>query len=233
MTAQPIRKCTSPRNSAQATAHLLLEIGAVSARPQEPYKLTSGRLSPVYVDCRRIISFPAARDEIMDHTVKLIEHAVEPGSIHMVAGGETAGIPFAAWIAQRMNLPMLYVRKEPKGFGRMAQIEGHMEEGARVLLVEDLATDGGSKIHFVNALREAGAEVCDAFVVFHYGIFPESTESLLQMGVRLLGLTTWWDVLEAAQETGAFDEATATEVRTFLEDPDGWSQDREQGHQQE
>ncbi len=227
MTAQPIRKCTSPRNSAQATAHLLLKIGAVNARPQEPYKLTSGRLSPVYVDCRRIISFPAERDEIMDRAVKLIEHAVEPGSIHMVAGGETAGIPFAAWIAERMNLPMLYVRKEPKGFGRMAQIEGHMEEGARVLLVEDLATDGGSKIHFVNALRDAGAQVTDAFVVFHYGIFPESTESLLQMGVRLLGLTTWWDVLEAAQETGAFDEATATEVRAFLEDPQGWSQKRE------
>jgi len=227
MTAQPIRKCTSPRNSAQATARLLLKIGAVNARPQEPYKLTSGRLSPVYVDCRRIISFPAERDEIMDRAVKLIEHAVEPGSIHMVAGGETAGIPFAAWIAERMNLPMLYVRKEPKGFGRMAQIEGHMEEGARVLLVEDLATDGGSKIHFVNALRDAGAQVTDAFVVFHYGIFPESTESLLQMGVRLLGLTTWWDVLEAAQETGAFDEATATEVRAFLEDPQGWSQKRE------
>ena len=233
MIAQPVRKCTSHRNSAQATARLLLDIGAVSARPQEPYKLTSGRLSPVYVDCRRIISFPIARDEIMGLAVKFIEHAVEPGSINMVAGGETAGIPFAAWIAQRMNLPMLYVRKEPKGFGRMAQIEGHMEEGVRVLLVEDLATDGGSKIHFVNALREGGAEVCDAFVVFHYGIFPESTESLLKMGVRLLGLTTWWDVLEAAQETGAFDEATVTDVRTFLEDPQSWSQDREQSCEQE
>jgi orotate phosphoribosyltransferase len=233
MTAQPVRKCTSPRASAQTTARLLLSIGAVNARPQEPYKLTSGRLSPVYVDCRRIISFPTARDEIMDLAVKFIKHAVEPGSIDMVAGGETAGIPFAAWIAQRMDLPMLYVRKEPKGFGRMAQIEGHMEEGVRVLLVEDLATDGGSKIHFVNALREGGAEVCDAFVVFHYGIFPESTESLLKMGVRLLGLTTWWDVLEAAQETGAFDEATVTDVRTFLEDPQSWSQDREQSCKQE
>jgi orotate phosphoribosyltransferase len=159
--------------------------------------------------------------------VKLIKHAVEPEKIDMVAGGETAGIPFAAWIAQRMNLPMLYVRKEPKGFGRLAQIEGHMEEGARVLLVEDLATDGGSKIHFVNALREAGAEVFDAFVVFHYGIFPESTDSLLKIGVRLLELTTWWDIMEAAEETRVFDEATATEVRSFLEDPDGWSQDRE------
>ena len=229
MTAQLIRKCTNHRNSAQVTARLLLEFGAVNARPQEPYKLTSGRLSPVYVDCRRIISFPAARDEIMDRAVKLIEHAVAPGTVDMVAGGETAGIPFAAWIAQRMNLPMLYVRKEPKGFGRMAQIEGHMEEGARVLLVEDLATDGGSKIHFVNALRQAGAEVSDAFVIFHCGIFPESTDSLLKMGVRLLELTTWWDVLEVARETGVFDEATAAEVRAFLEDPEGWPQGREQG----
>ena len=101
-----------------------------------------------------------------------------------VAGGETAGIPFAAWIAERLGLPMLYVRKQPKGFGRDAQIEGALAEGARVLLVEDLTTDGGSKIRFAEALRTAGAEVAHTFVVFYYGIFPQAIDTLARHGLR-------------------------------------------------
>ena len=101
-----------------------------------------------------------------------------------VAGGETAGIPFAAWIAERLGLPMLYVRKQPKGFGRDAQIEGALAEGARVLLVEDLTTDGGSKIRFAEALRTAGAEVAHTFVVFYYGIFPQAIDTLGRHGLR-------------------------------------------------
>src|SRR5690606_33840608 len=116
-------------------------------------------------------------------------------------GGETAGIPFAAWLSERLALPMVYVRKKPKGFGRNAQIEGTFPEGARVLLVEDLATDGGSKLAFIEALRTAGAEVAHCFVVFHYGIFPQSTASLAAQGVALHGLATWWDVLAVAEET--------------------------------
>ena len=133
----------------------------------------------------------------------------------MVAGGETAGIPFAAWIAERLSLPMCYVRKAPKGFGRMAQIEGDLREGARVLLVEDLATDAGSKINFCNALRQAGAEVHDTLVVFHYGILPQSVERLREIGVRLHGLATWWDAIEAAEARGYFPPPVAAEVRRF------------------
>ena len=94
---------------------------------------------------------------------------------------------------------MLYVRKKPKGFGRGAQIEGDMKPGCRCLLVEDLATDGGSKVNFVNAIREAEGQVKDAFVVFHYGIFPQSVETLAKLGVRLHGLATWRDMLAAAE----------------------------------
>jgi orotate phosphoribosyltransferase len=140
-----------------------------------------------------------------------------------VAGGETAGIPYAAWIADRMGLPMLYVRKKPKGFGRNALIEGNVQPGQRVLLVEDLATDGKSKMHFVNGLRDAGCEVRHCFVVFHYGIFPESTRVLAENGVKLHALCTWWDVLAAAEADGAFDAATLIEVRKFLESPAAWS----------
>ena len=160
------------RDAALTTAKLLLEIKAVNFRPEEPYTLTSGWKSPVYIDCRKIIFFPRARAKICDLAVEKISRHIGYEAIQAVAGGETAGIPFAAWIAERMGTPMAYIRKKPKGFGRDAQIEGVLVDGARTLLVEDLATDGKSKVNFIKALRDAGAVVNDSFVVFHYGIFP-------------------------------------------------------------
>jgi orotate phosphoribosyltransferase len=209
--------------SARVTASILLEIEAVLFRPEKPFVLTSGRVSPVYVDCRRIISFPRARATLMDLAVDMIKREVGTEALDAVAGGETAGIPFAAWIAERLDLPMIYVRKKPKGFGRNAQIEGTIDEGARVLLVEDLATDGGSKLNFVEAIRQAGGEIAHCFVIFHYGIFPQSLAVLAERGIALHGLATWWDVLAVAEEQGALSADAAARVRAFLEDPDGWS----------
>ncbi len=208
--------------AARVTARMLLDIGAVNFRPDEPYTFTSGRLSPVYIDCRKVISFPAARDGVIEQAMTLIIREIGPHNIDAVAGGETAGIPYAAWIADRLDLPMLYVRKAPKGFGRMAQIEGDMPEGWRVLLVEDLATDGGSKLIFINALRKAGARVSDAFVVFHYGIFPESIAALAEKDVRLLALATWHDVLDEARRGKDFPATVLDSIEAFLADPDGW-----------
>jgi orotate phosphoribosyltransferase len=140
-----------------------------------------------------------------------------------IAGGETAGIPFAAWAADRIGLPMQYVRKRPKGFGRNAQIEGEFSEGDRILLMEDLTTDGKSKLNFVNALRAAGAQVAHCFVLFHYDIFKESRSVLLNAGVQLHSLATWWDVLTVAKAAGYFDPDTLAQVDQFLNDPAGWS----------
>jgi orotate phosphoribosyltransferase len=214
---------TAAADAARTTARILLEIEAVHFRPHQPFTLTSGRASPVYIDCRKIISFPRARTKIIDLAVELIEREIGFESLDAIAGGETAGIPFAAWIADRLGLPMVYIRKKPKGFGRGAQIEGAMQPGARCLLVEDLATDGGSKINFVNAIRDGEGQVKDAFVVFHYGIFPQSLESLAKIGVRLHGLATWRDMLAAAEAAGLLDPAGAREVGAFLDDPEGWS----------
>jgi orotate phosphoribosyltransferase len=208
---------------AQITARILLEIEAVLFRPDEPFILTSGRASPVYVDCRKIISFPRARAQLMDFACALIQREAGYESIDCIAGGETAGIPFAAWIAERLGLPMLYVRKKPKGFGRDAQIEGYLPEGSRVLLVEDLATDGGSKLNFVEAIRRAGGEIAHTFVIFHYGIFPEGVAALAEKGVRLHALATWWDALGVAEERGYLSRAQVEEVRSFLQDPETWS----------
>ena len=154
------------RDAALTTARILLEIKAVNFRPEEPYTFTAGWKSPVYIDCRKIIYYPRARARICDLGAEKIGRHVGYETIECVAGGETAGIPFAAWMADRMMAPMAYVRKKPKGFGRNAQIEGDVPVGKQTLLVEDLTTDGGSKIQFANALREAGA-ICDhTFVVF-------------------------------------------------------------------
>ncbi len=206
-----------------AAARILLKTEAVLFRPDEPFIFTSGRASPVYVDCRRLISFPAERNALMDMAVALLASDAGAHAFDAVAGGETAGIPYAAWIADRLNLPMLYVRKKPKGFGRNARIEGTFADGARILLVEDLATDGGSKLSFVEALREAGGDVAHCFVVFHYGIFPESVSSLAARGVRLHALTTWHEVVAAANAAGYFTPEGLAEVRAFLDAPVEWS----------
>jgi orotate phosphoribosyltransferase len=213
----------APGDTARTAAAILLEIEAVLFRPDEPFTLTSGRASPVYVDCRKIISFPRGRAALMDLAVETIKREVGFESLEAVAGGETAGIPFAAWIAERLGLPMLYVRKKPKGFGRNAQIEGSFAAGDRVLLVEDLATDGGSKLNFVDAIRAAGGEIGHCFVIFHYGIFPQSVAALAERGVALHALATWWDVLALAEQRGDLSADQAAQVRGFLEDPEGWS----------
>ncbi len=212
-----------PSETAQVTAGTLLGIQAVLIRPEKPFVLTSGRASPVYVDCRRIISFPRARGQLMDLAVETLRDAAGIDAFDVVAGGETAGIPFAAWIAERLDLPMIYVRKKPTGFGLYARIAGTFEDGARVLLVEDLATDGGSKLNFVEAIRTAGGEVAHCFVIFHYGIFPQSVADLAARGVTLHGLATWWDALAEAEARGYLSAEGLAQVRAFLEDPDGWS----------
>ena len=210
------------RDAALTAARILLEIKAVNFRPEEAYTFTSGWKSPVYIDCRRIIYFPRARAKICDLAVQKIQRHVGYETIETVAGGETAGIPFAAWLSERLALPMLYIRKKPKGFGRMAQIEGEMAENARVLLVEDLASEGTSKINFINAIRAAGGQIAHTFVVFHYGIFPSSVSSLAAEGVLLHGLTTWRDVLELANERGSFTPTQYQAIKSFLDDPEGW-----------
>jgi len=205
------------------TAKWLLDIKAVNFRPEEPYTLTAGWASPVYIDCRWVISFPEARRRIIEMGVEMLKRDADLDGTDLVAGGETAGIPYAAWIAAATDKPMLYVRKKPKGFGRDAQIEGALEEGKKVLLVEDLATDGGSKINFVNALRTAGADVSDIFVVFFYSAFPGATDTLKEAGVALHYLCTWKDVLKVADDGGYFPPEAIAGVRDFLADPTGWS----------
>ena len=210
------------RKAAEDTARHLLNIGAVNFKPEDPYTFTSGRVSPSYIDCRRVIAFPEAREAMTAHAVALIDREIGIDNIDVIAGGETAGIPYAAFVAVALGKPMVYVRKQPKGFGRMAQIEGALDDDARVLLVEDLTTDGGSKVGFIDALREAGATVEHTYVVFHYGIFAEAWETMDKLGVGLQALATWWDVLDAARADSVFSTEQLDSVEEYLGAPDTW-----------
>jgi orotate phosphoribosyltransferase len=198
-------------------------VEAVRFMKDKPFIFTSGWASPVYTDCRRLISFPRVRQALVDFGVATLARDVGFEQFDAVAGGETAGIPFAAWMADRLMLPMQYVRKKAKGFGRNAQIEGHIEEGDRVLLVEDMTTDGRSKVNFCQAIRSAGATVDHVFVFFFYDIFPEGKKILADLGVTLHYLATWWDVLAVAKKSGKFDKARLKEVEKFMKDPAAWS----------
>jgi len=203
---------------------ILLDTKSVLFNAREPFVFTSGRISPVYTDCRRLISFVKEREMLMDMGCEILKAEIGEENIDYVAGGETAGIPYAAFMSERLQKPMLYIRKKPKGFGRMAQIEGHMDENARqnVVLVEDLQTDGGSKKVFIDAVRNAGGTIEHGFVVFHYGIFPASEENMKNMGMTLHALTTWWDILDVARSENYFDSDTLETVESFLNDPEGW-----------
>ena len=208
---------------AELTAKMLLEVDAVHFRTDKPFMFTSGLASPVYIDCRKLISYPRIRNTLMDFSASVVLRDIGFENIDSVIGGETAGIPFAAWLSDKLNLPMHYVRKKPKGFGRDAQIEGNSIDGKKVLLVEDLTTDGGSKIKFCEAIRIAGAEINDTIVLFYYDIFPQSRQTLEKIGLKLHYLATWRDVLAICKEQKYFDQETLKQVESFLDDPVAWS----------
>ena len=206
--------------SAVNLAQRLLQTHSVQVRPSEPFRLTSGRLSPVYVDIRRLISFPEIRTQIIESFAQIARERIGIETIDVIAGGETAGIAYAAFLAQKLDKPMIYVRKEPKNYGKASQIEGVLEPGQRVLLVEDLVTDGGSKLNFARGIKSAGGMVRHCLCVFEY--FSEEAglhrarDTLKEHGIDLYALVTWDDVLRAARAAGALAEDEIAVVLRFL-----------------
>lgn len=208
---------------AELVAKMLWEIKAVHFNSEAPYTFASGMKSPVYIDMRKLISYPRIRSAVMDFAAAKIVADAGFEKFDCVAGGETAGIPFAAFLAERLGLPMIYCRKKPKGHGRNAQIEGHMPEGARVLVIEDLTTAGGSMFTFIDAIRAAGGIVDHGIALFYYGIFSEAEARFANGNVKLHYLSTWRNVLEAARAEKLFDDKTLSEVEAFLDNPLPWS----------
>lgn len=214
---------TRKADIATETARMLIEAKAILFAGNESFTFTSGMKSPVYTDMRKVIAYPRIRTRLIDFAVETIEREIGYAALDVIAGGETAGIPFAAWISDRLALPMQYIRKKPKGFGRNAQIEGEVVDGARALLVEDLATDGGSKVGFIEALRKSGQRCDSTFVFFFYDIFPKARETMAALDVGLHYLVTWRDILAVAKASGYFAAETLREVEAFLDAPLAWS----------
>ena len=204
-------------------AEKLIDIESVKFSFENHFTLTSGLKSPVYVDCRKIISFIDERELIMNEALSYFEK--NKIQFDLVAGGETAGIPYAAIISEKIKKPMVYVRKKPKGFGQNQQIEGHFKDKEKAILIEDLATDGGSKVVFVEAMRKAGLIVNDIFVIFYYDIFNLENSVLSKLNVNIHSLCTWKDILSVIEKKNIYKENDIKNLKKFLSNPDDWRKD--------
>ncbi len=203
-------------------ARLLLEVGAIRFAHERPFTLAAGWASPVYVDCRSLLGHPHARHTVTVQAAKVVAEVLQHAGIEVIAGAETAGIPFAALLADRLGLPLAYVRKRPLGIGRNAQVEGADVDGRCVLLVDDLTTDGASKLAFARGLRTAGANVRNALTVFFNDLIPGTGQRLADESLDLIPLAAWDDILrvEDGRIFGAQDRAT---LDAFRRDPVAWS----------
>jgi orotate phosphoribosyltransferase len=201
-------------------AERLLEINAVALKPQDPFTWTSGLRSPIYCDNRLTLSFPAVRREIAAGLQKLILENFSEAEV--IAGTATAGIPHAAWVSELMDLPMCYVRSKAKGHGKGNQIEGKVETGQKVVVVEDLISTGGSVITAVQALREAGCEVLGVVSIFTYGL-EKGRELLQENGIKSISLTDFPTLIEVAISKGNVTVEDQKSLLLWSKDPSEWS----------
>ncbi|MBG0916673.1 orotate phosphoribosyltransferase [Exiguobacterium sp. SRB7LM] len=199
-------------------AEALLQIEAVTLSPTEPYTWSSGLKSPIYCDNRLTLSFPKVRQVIVDGLVK----SVNPTEVDVIAGTATAGIPHGALLADRLGLPFIYVRSSAKGHGKGNQIEGRLEAGARVLVIEDLLSTGMSSIDAAQAIRQAGGDVIGIQAIFSYGL-PVLQKNLSDADLTATSLTTFSELIEVAESTGVLNRSELDSLRDWQEDPRAWS----------
>ncbi len=216
MAERPTAEADAP---ARRLAADLLAIEAILLRPETPFTWSSGLKSPVYCDNRLTLAHPPVRRRIAEGFAEVIRaHALRPG---VIAGTATAGIPHAAWLAERLDLPMAYVRSKAKGHGRENRIEGRVEKGQRAVLVEDLVSTGGSALGAVEALRTAGAEVAAVVAIFSYGL-GEAERRFTEAGVKLRTLTDFEALLAVAEAEERLPANAVETLRAWRRDPEAW-----------
>lgn len=202
-------------------AEQLLNVGAVSLQPNNPFTWTSGLKSPIYCDNRLTLSFPEVRRKIAEGLKTLIlENFPE---VELIAGTATAGIPHAAWVSELLNLPMCYVRSKPKGHGKGNQIEGKVSEGQKVVVVEDLISTGGSVITAVEALREAGCSVLGVVSIFTYEL-EKGKKLLHDAHITAYSLTDFSTLVDVAKEKGFIQKKDMEKLIDWKKDPETWSE---------
>ena len=208
------------KNYQLKVAEMLIQIESVKFSFENPFILTSGLKSPVYVDCRKIISYVNERSLILKYAIEYFED--KKIEFDILAGGETAGIPYAAFMSEMMKKPMVYIRKKSKGFGKNQQIEGKFEKNQKVILIEDLATDGGSKIIFLEALKNANLKISDIFVIFHYDIFDIKKKLLNFSNVKIHSLCTWKHIIQVIKNKKIYSLNEINKLEEFLHNPEKW-----------
>lgn len=200
-------------------AKKLLEIQAVALRPNEPFTWTSGLKSPIYCDNRLTMAYPEIRDCIAEGFATMIRERY--ADVDVIAGTSTAGIPHAAFLSQKLNLPMAYIRDKAKGHGKGNQIEGRMLPGQKVVVIEDLISTGGSSLKAAQAVRDAGAEVLAVLAIFTYQ-FPAATQSFVDAGFRLETLSNYSALIEAALERGVVSGEDKGKLQAWRENPEAF-----------
>jgi orotate phosphoribosyltransferase len=212
--------------ASQKVAEMLLATESIAVYKDKPFVFVSGRISPVYIDCRKLLSFATEREYIVTELAKKAETHIGLDNIDVVAGGETAGIPYAAFVSHLLRKPMIYIRKQPKGYGGTKQIEGILEPGKRVMLVEDLITDGLSKLRFNIGIRGAGAKMTHCLCVFDYASDRlnqhEGKINLAKNDIQLHVLANWDDVLDTGRAKNYFTAEQNQQIVDFLQDSENW-----------
>ncbi|MCH1623843.1 orotate phosphoribosyltransferase [Fredinandcohnia quinoae] len=200
-------------------AEHLLEIGAVFLQPNDPFTWSSGIKSPIYCDNRLTLSYPKVRKDIAQGLAKIVKENFPEAEV--IAGTATAGIPHAAWVSDISDLPMCYVRSKAKAHGKGKQIEGKVEKGQKVVVIEDLISTGGSAITAVEALKEAGCDVLGIVAIFSYGL-SAADEKINATNVKAISLTDYPTLVDVALEKGTITEDDIQKLSSWRENPSEW-----------
>ena len=207
------------KDTAEKTAELLLQINAIKLNPRNPFTWASGWQSPIYCDNRLILSFPLIRNYVRDEFSKYIEKQF--GKPDVIAGVATGAIGTGILVAESMGLPFVYVRPEPKKHGRQNQVEGFLQKGQNVVIVEDLISTGNSSLLAVEALRAAGANIKGMAAIFTYG-FDVATENFKNANVDLFTLSNYQNLLNLAVAKKYITEDEEQTLRDWSSKPSTW-----------
>jgi len=207
------------KNSAKKTAELLLQINAIKLSPESPFTWASGWKSPIYCDNRIILSYPQIRNFVREEIAKQVVELY--GKPDCIAGVATGAIGIGILVAEALGLPFVYVRPEPKSHGRQNQIEGHLEPGQSVVVIEDLISTGKSSLNAVNALADSNATVKGMIAIFTYG-FEAATKNFERTNVQLHTLSDYHHLIEQAAETQYIKESQLKTLMEWREAPDLW-----------
>lgn len=205
----------------QQIASYLLKIEAVALRPHEPFTWTSGIKSPIYCDNRLTMSYPEVRDYIAESFASIIREQYP--DVEVIAGTATAGIPHAAWVAQKLNLPMAYIRDKAKGHGKENMIEGHIKPGQKVVVIEDLISTGGSSIKAAQAVQAVGAEALSVLAIFSYQL-DKAVQAFAEANIPLQSLSNYTALTEVALRVGQIQEEDLELLQSFRANPATYGQ---------